>query len=208
MWIVVIFCSFSRNNLKFYKLALKFLKICINYEHNSCPQAVLSYSGKQSKVHRCVTNAAAAEKLPISSMKAGFKFTWLDIKSIHVRIRRILWSCLKHQWVHCRRMWGEKQGMNALVLHWLVLSPWELLHVHWVSAQRLSFLGLLVLIIGIIPENFCLRELQKFHNNSTHSSYYQIPPTYKKCRKGNNLFFIHVRLSVNGKFLRLQVNLQ
>lgn len=153
MRIVVIFCSSSINNLKFYKLALKFLKICINYEHNSCPQAVLSYSGKQSKVHRCVTNAAAAEKLPISCMKAG-QIDCLDIKSINVRIKRILWSCWKHQWVHCRRMWGEKkQGINVLVLHWLVLSPWELLHVHWVSAQTLSFLGFLVLIIGIIPDN-------------------------------------------------------
>lgn len=163
----------------------------------------------QENKARYAYNAAAARKLPISCMKAGLKFTWLDIKSMNVRIGIILWSCWEHQWIHCRRMWGEKKwGRNDLVLHWLVLSPWELLHVHWVSAQRLSFSGLLVLIIGIIPDNLYLRKLQKFHNNLTDSSYYQIPPTYKKWRKASNLLFIHVRFSVNGKFLWLQVNFQ
>lgn len=32
----------------------------------------------------------------------------------------------------------------------------------------------------IIPDNLCWRELLKFHNNLTDSSYYQIPPIYKK----------------------------
>lgn len=113
MKIIAMFCSFSRNNLKFSDPALNFLKICISYEHNCSPHAALNYSGKQSKVCICVTNAADARTLGISCVKALFKFTWLDIKSINVRIRIILWSCWEHQWVTASaEERGEKRSLG------------------------------------------------------------------------------------------------
>ena len=45
-------------------------------------------------MQKCVTNAAAVRKLTSFCMKAGFKFSWVDIKSINGRIGIVLFSSL------------------------------------------------------------------------------------------------------------------